>query len=507
MGLTGLMMLLVLSGGNELLDYVGTEAYWQACGEQPDAAALLGAIRPGRKPKDISKLVADLGASSYKVREAASAKLKSMGPAVLGELRKAAAASDDEEVKARVGALEVHFGGRGTQDLRRLMAIRTLGERKVTPAATVLKALLKSPEPFVAEFAARAIARIEGQPVAPRPQATVAEMKQDLHLLPADCSVVGQINVAALLGLPHNVTKATTQMAAGMPRGRDPKELAQRMTGMLLEVAGITGNFRLQAATVGVSGKIGKNTGYVMIVGRGRYDAERFRQWLKDKGVRTVEADGVIAYMPDREVRLIVPSDRRLILLIGSRKANFPLAEVVAALKKAPGKPRYGQAVAKLVAGVDTTRPVWAVAAMTASYREALSLLAPLDWLALTGVFEKDVLALTLTGAGQDAEKVAAAVAEFNRHMAKARQSVDRQAERMPAMKVLAEVFAGVKATADGKAVTASCRIRSRGRALLVLPLLGVSGRSPAAGGQAARQVQQRRIVEVSVKAVVPKKK
>ena len=143
MEVSGLLMLLLMSGGgNDLLDYVQAKAYWQLKGVPVTAAAMTGELAP---PK--------------------------------AEGAKEAAAGPQTAAKAAV--------------VRRLMAIRTLGELKDAQALAVLQPLLKSTALFEAEYAQQAIAAIEGKPFA-RPRTAAKQMAQDPWLLPADCGIVGR---------------------------------------------------------------------------------------------------------------------------------------------------------------------------------------------------------------------------------------------------------------------------------------------------------------------------
>jgi len=75
--------------------------------------------------------------------------------------------------------------------VRRLMAIRTLGELKKKGAIATLQPLLKSKTLFEAEYAAAAIAAIEGKKFK-RPGLSAKERMKDVYLLPAGCGEVGQ---------------------------------------------------------------------------------------------------------------------------------------------------------------------------------------------------------------------------------------------------------------------------------------------------------------------------
>ena len=127
-----LMMLLLSGGANELLDFVPTDAYWKA--------------------KEVTVSVQTI-----------SADLESL--------------KADDTSKATA--------------VRRLMAIRTLGELKDKSALPALEKLTDSKEMFVADYAKRAIANIEGKPLVIGIPDNSAQMREkDLWMLPAKCGGV-----------------------------------------------------------------------------------------------------------------------------------------------------------------------------------------------------------------------------------------------------------------------------------------------------------------------------
>ncbi|MCK4625703.1 MAG: HEAT repeat domain-containing protein, partial [Phycisphaerae bacterium] len=180
MAVTGWMMMLVLlgGGGNDLLDFVSPETYWKAKGVEVTVENLLAELKPAGIA-DASALIKQLGASEYKAREEASRRLTAMGPAVLPELRKAAKSSDPE-ISARAEKIIHGFSGKTSERVvRRLMAIRTLGEQKDRRAIPTLRKLLNSKALFEAEYARAAIAAIEGKPFK-RPSVPARAMQSDL---------------------------------------------------------------------------------------------------------------------------------------------------------------------------------------------------------------------------------------------------------------------------------------------------------------------------------------
>jgi len=190
------MLMLLLSGGgwgNDLLDYLPTSAYWRAKGVEVSVERMTAELAVA-EPADLAQLIRDLGADRHATREAASAKLRALGPVAIPALKKAAE-SDDPEVRTRAKELlEGLSGGAQANAIRRLMAIRTLGELKKPEALAALRPLLEAKEPFVADYAARAIATIEGR-AHERAAASREMLWRDLCLLPANCGIVAQLRM------------------------------------------------------------------------------------------------------------------------------------------------------------------------------------------------------------------------------------------------------------------------------------------------------------------------
>ncbi|MCL2641400.1 MAG: hypothetical protein FWD53_11175, partial [Phycisphaerales bacterium] len=225
-----LMFMMMLAGGPEgpqdMLDMVPTEVYWQSKGITPSIEQLE----------------------------------KDAGP-VQGEGSKA----------------------------RRLMAIRTLGEVKVAAAVPTLKLLVEAKEPFVAEYAKRAIAQIEGKPVAVAAKKSIAD---DLALLPKDVGIVGQFRgmsgVTVALEQLVPVIRAQIEeheymrsMVGELP---DDKKFTSLLTGKVVEWVETVGNVRVDGMTLAVAEDVGNQSGWAMMIFRGKGDRAAFVAALKKTG-------------------------------------------------------------------------------------------------------------------------------------------------------------------------------------------------------------------------------
>src|SRR3954451_1478595 len=246
-----LVLLTLLTGnGTDLLDYLPTQDYWQAKGVTVSTKGVIDGLQPPKPGADISKLIAAMGAGNAAARDEAARKIQSMGPGVVPQLQRAAKL-DDPEISMRAKQLIQQINqSQKAASVRRLMAIRTLGETKAKEALPALQALGKSDEPFVADYAAAAIATIEGKPYE-RPH---AKSGADAWLVPEGCRLVahlsarggGPVDFDAML---KSVPVAQVQRE-GAPAEPGMAEIRKQIVTQVLAVAEKTGNIRFDGATV-----------------------------------------------------------------------------------------------------------------------------------------------------------------------------------------------------------------------------------------------------------------
>jgi hypothetical protein len=361
--------------------------------------------------------------------------------------------------------------GAAVDPVRRLMAIRTLGELKKKGAIATLQPLLKSKTLFEAEYAAAAIAAIEGKAYK-RPGLSAKERMKDVYLLPAGCGVVGQATLPP--GKAVDIAKAVQAM--GNMGGQAPQEMLPQLTAMFTMAAGHVGNVRLDSITMGVADDVGKDTGIVVLIARGRYDTKAVRKMLVEVGrCNTEEIDGTEVFSPDKESVIFLPSSDRLVVVVGPRQAHKPIAEMIAAVKAGKGGLTADSDMGKLIKTVDTASPIWAAAVMSETYRQA-SLLAPFDTMTLTTKTVKGTRNFTLTAVGSDAGKVALAAKEFDGHIAKMQQEFTRETEAglMPPMvKPAGDVVSSIKTVTEGPKVTVTASMKGNSSAMgVLLPMM-----------------------------------
>jgi len=278
-------------------------------------------------------------------------------------------------------------------------------------------------------------------------------------------------------GKAVDIAKAIKAM--GNMGGQAPQNMLPQVTSMIAMAAGYVGNVRIDAVTMGVAGDVGNHTGFVVVIARGRYDTKALREMLLQVGRSNTETiDGIEVFSPDKEFAIFLPSTDRLVLIAGSRKAQKPIAQMIAAVKAGKGALTADSDMGKLIKTVDTASPIWAASVMSETYRKE-SLLAPFDTMTLTAKIVKDTHNFTLTAVGSDAEKVAQAVKEFDGHIAEGRNQLAKQAERMPMFKPMADIVNSIKAITDGPKVTVTASMKGSSPFMgMLLPMIGMRSSS-----------------------------
>ena len=268
---SSMMLMMVLmggGGGNDLADFIDTNSYWALQSVEvtvPAMKAQLAAANADAAAALCKDLVGDDAAKS----RAAAAKIKSIGLGAMPHLEKAARDAQGKPEKAArvqnlIGQLYANVQGPA---VRRLMAIRTLGELKKRDALATLKPLLKSRVIFEAEYVRAAIAAIEGKEFK-RPALPAKDRMKDIWLLPANCGVVGQMTIPP--GKPIDIAKAIKTMGPMGGGGQTPQKMLPQLTAMIAMAAGHVGNVRIDAVTIGLANDVGNRRGFVVVIARGR---------------------------------------------------------------------------------------------------------------------------------------------------------------------------------------------------------------------------------------------
>jgi len=369
-------------------------------------------------------------------------------------------------------------------DVRRLMAIRSLGELKKKEALPHLKPLVNDKALFVADYANQAIAAIEGTAYN-RPAVDRKKLAQDVDLLPVSCGVVAQTALAG--GGPISYDKIFEQMK-GMMGGmgaragaNDPEEMNRRIdearrhaTDALIEFTGRIGNIRLDAVTAGVAGNLGNDVGFVVVIGRGSYDATAAREAIKaDHAFKTETVEGFEVLTQTREMAVVCPSNDRFLLFAGPNREALPVEEVLGAIKEGKRDLPLDADMAQLLGSVDRSKHMWAVMKMTDTYKNA-DLVAPFDSVTLTVDAKEDEAQYTLVARGKNPDEITASVDKFE----KGRQEVLKALKRAPAFPMampanIVDFVESINVRNDGMQVTVTAAFKGSSETILqTLPLM-----------------------------------
>jgi hypothetical protein len=477
-GISFIFSLLAGATGGELLNYIDTATYWQTEGvAEVSVESMTGQLVEKQVEPDkideraVAILIDQLGSADFDEREQASAKLIAMGKPILPHLKKATE-NDDAEVALRAENIIKKIRGTSdegdTQRVRRLMAIRTLGELKDKAAIPVLDKLKQSDRPFEAELAQRAIDQINGKAYQP-PKLTRKQLDADLALLPTDVGVVGQMT--GVSGRSTSLDEMFEGIA--LPDGIEIAQVKQELNKAMVAAVAHAGNVRLDAITLGVSAPIGPREGFVVVVSRLKYDRPALEAMLKAKSRDANALNDRIVYRVERDMGLILIDDGRIMMVAGENvePAFEKMTKLIGTGKQTLTD---NKDMTKLIAGVDKTADVWAVSKIDPSYKMAPFMQA-FDTATLTGKRDENGnTKMTLTAVGTDAEQVGASVEMINQLIAQGKEELKQAADTpMGAMvKPYQAMLDSLKVAHDGGTMTMTGEMSGDGAGYILSPLM-----------------------------------
>jgi len=485
MGFGFLFMLIGGAGSGELLDYIDTATYWQQQGvaevSVETIAAQLNDEPPGPDEldeKQVAKLIDQLGSADFEAREAASAKLAAMGPPVVPHLEKAVK-SDDAEVALRAEALLKRIQGTDMQGdptrIRRLMAIRTLGELDDKTAIETLKPLLESTTPFEAHYALVALARINGTTVE-RAAPTREQLDADVAMLPAKVGIVAQ--QVGFSTEPVSLDKAIESIT--LPDGIDAAQIKRQVSSTVAKAGAVMGNLRLDAVTIGFAAE--GNDAFGAIVARGEYDVEAVNNALKANSRNATKIDDRVIYEPEVDAAMIALDKHRFMVVIGERDdENVSILSRIAKADK--GDIADNAALSKMIADVDKTGQLWAVAQLDENYK-ITPILQPFDTATLTGKStDSGNTVLTLTAAGRDADQIATSVEMINGYIAQGLEQMKQLAATPmgPMVKPYQTMLESVEVKQAGTTMTITAEAPGDAARMMLMPWFGMAARAARA--------------------------
>lgn len=467
-------------GGNHLLDYIPSDYYWKSKNIELNADTMLLQLQPP-PAQDVSGLIAKLSSDDPDERVVAAKKLQAIGGPSLSQLQ-TASHSDDPGVAALATTLiaQINTASKPTT-VRKLMAIRALGEMKNAAALPMLGKLADSKEPMVGEYASRSIAQIQGNP-APAADAGLAARRDDLAILPPTSGAVGQASANTdffphdQLGKFVNAIKAPQRPVPG-PGGQgivmqnvDPNKMREHLFQNLLKIAETSGDIRFDAVTFAVADQVGPNAGWIVVVFRGAYDPASLVAVLPAE-LKPQEVNGMKVY-ETQNFAVIPASDNRLIFMGGARQDALPVDTITNAIQNGKGSFADDIALAKIIKTIDADSPLWAAVSVGNSYRQA-PVLGNLDSLTVVGTRNAMGIELKATGSSSDPQQAQAANQALSGGLAFIAGML-RNNDPMPGAGAgvgMADFLAAVKCESSGKTMTATGSFPPAAASVFLYPL------------------------------------
>lgn len=469
------MLMLLLSsglgsgGGNELIFYIPIDEYWKSKGVEISVDSMREELKLPQQV-NLDPLLRNLGSVEPDERVKAAAEIEKLGLAAVSGLEWATNSPDPAIAnEARAILARVRSASHATQ-IRRLMAIRTLGRMKEPAAVAVLAPLIDSNEQFIARHARIASAAINSE-LYTIPTLPAAAMDQDLFLLPRDVGVVGQISLGEgpPLGLDGLFEQIPPQMKV------DPKTVRNQLIEQLLPIAERIGNIRLDAITFGVSEQFGNNAGYIVVVARGEYDTAAVSALLREElpADRIKHDNGTEIFWLDQESAIFFPSNERAVIVVGPRRQPVPIEAMAASVRNGEGELKNNEAMGKVLEGIDRTQPLWAAMRVTDNYRAA-PVIGAFDWIRLVGRHENGKALLEATAEGTDAQAVQQAVRELEGSVQTAIASMEPMIEQLPMLEPYHAFFKSMKFQTDNARATITGTLPTTSPAGLLFPMFGM---------------------------------
>ena len=230
------------------------------------------------------------------------------------------------------------------------------------------------------------------------------------------------------MGLPSGGPLDMRKLAKAAPGGNADQAIAQ-MTNRILNMAEKTGNVRLDAVTVGLKFFQG-DTGFVVAIGHGQYDAALVATQFKNMGAEPIDVNGMAVFKPDDEVAFITQSDKRAAITAGENAALLPVEAITAAFKKDDGKLQLKGSAKELLAKVDRKKRIWMVGEVPEPLRHQPFTRA-FNSFTMEGDLKDSKLALKVVGIGEDPAAVAEAAATFKTELANMIAKAENQKAQM----------------------------------------------------------------------------
>ncbi|HWE00901.1 MAG TPA: hypothetical protein VG326_00725 [Tepidisphaeraceae bacterium] len=462
-----LIGLLLGGGGSDLLDYVPSDSYWKSNAVEISVDSMTAELAP---PADaaVAKWIDELDSPDEQIRAAGYERLLDAGPIAFKSLLPIARHGSPAARDRAATMIERMNNAPRRHAIRKLMAIRKLGELRQPAAIAVLQTLLKSDEPFVAGYASAAIAQIERKPAS---RAQLIGSQKDVWLLPASCGAVVHLHFTG--GHPIDYERVFKQFP--LPRNQDKALAIDFIAGKALEWANAIGNVRVDAISVGVSADLNADAGDATFILAGEFDVQAIDDLTQRQKTVFETIDGVRILRPHPETFAFLPTNHRLVIVNSKKGKATPVVEMVKAAKSGEGGLRSTPAMANLIGTIDIDAPAWGCMRVGEGYRK-MSVLESFDTVTLSSARRGDGIAIRLQAkkAGNanirvGAERIAARIGALTE------QATRSQAET-PMVGMIGDMLKTAKITYSQTAVTVDADVKRSPADSFLLPLLMTLG-------------------------------
>ena len=375
------LFLPMLEGPVQLLDLVDTESYWSHYGVEVSVEGMNGILAPPEAvdAAHLQDLIGGMGAETFQAREEATKAMAALGRSAEDALREALRNPDPEIATRAAQVLQQLPDTVKDPALHRLMVIRTLGELEGPEAIAILDGFQTSENYFEAVYAQSGLSRLKGYAFS-GPKMDEAAMRMDLAMLPEELGAVGQVNLGA--GVAKDA--AGQNPLRELMRSMDAGARAQ-FTQMALQLLEQYGNLQLDGMTFGLSAEVSPQNGYVVMVFRGRMEANRFRKVFQEQGRNMRTMGGRDWFMdPHGHQAIHLLDDHALVMVMGANVNSMPLEEIAKHLDRPMNERKMGGDLADFFAELPEDLSIRGAGVVTESYRQA-EFLKPLKSGVLTG--------------------------------------------------------------------------------------------------------------------------
>ncbi|MEX0777351.1 MAG: hypothetical protein WD042_16730 [Phycisphaeraceae bacterium] len=464
------VMFLLGGGEGDLLDYVSTEGYWQAKSVQVSPAAMLKELGPPGAAPDFKRQIDNLGSDFDKVRQMSAAQIAAAGAAALEQLEVAAQSSNAVQAAEARRLIEQIKAAGQAGPVRKLMAIRTLGEMRHRVALPALNELAGSATPFVGAYARRAIAAMDG--AAPKPdEQLAAKLESDLAVLPASSGMVAQYRPGAL----RHLSLKELAKYGGRRLPQDPEVRRQKIELKLIDIAERVGNARLDGITLSLSDDLANRSGHVVIIGRGQFDMELVRAFARAGRLTESRVGNLDVFRSNgQEGAVIVPSNQCMVFVAGIDRPNAaPIDELIAAVQAGKGKIGENKEMAAMIQAADKSGPIWGVTKVSEGYRGLFpgGVLTGVESGVLSSTVKDGKVQLALRAKAKDADSAKAAMAAFGALWQQFLAEGQREAAREPGLTPLIDALRGITYKADGDSLHADAQTADLMPGRFMLPI------------------------------------